>query len=72
MMKRHMVPLSKKGQTVKHQGKGSQMTGMPDRKQIQQLSAPGSTMNNYAKATPMPPSVGPTPGAGGYGGGYGM
>lgn len=51
MFKKHMVPLSKGGQTVKHNGKGSQMTGMPSRSDIKGLSAPGSTMNDYAKAS---------------------
>lgn len=52
MFKKHMTPLSKGGQTTVHQGKGSQMTGMPDRQQISGLGAPGATMNDYAKASP--------------------
>lgn len=51
MMKKHMVPLTPKGQLVKHAGKGSQQTGMPSRSDIKQLSAPGSTINDYAKAS---------------------
>ena len=52
--KKDLTPLSKGGSVVKHKGKGSQMAGMPDRKQISNLgTAPGASMNNYAKATPM-------------------
>lgn len=53
MMKKHMVPLTPKGQTVVHQGKGSQMTGMPNRGAINSLAAGPGGINNYAKATPM-------------------
>jgi hypothetical protein len=76
MMKKHMVPLSKGGQTTAHKGKGSQMASMPNRSAISQLStAPGAAINNYAKATPMPqpsPSSAPGIGTGDWsGGGYG-
>ena len=42
-----------------HKGKGSQMAPMPDRGQIDKLARGPSTMNDYAKATPMPQSVNP-------------
>ena len=58
MLKKHMTPLSKGGQKVSHRGKGSQVAGMPDRRQIASLSNPGNTINNYAKASPMPQGVG--------------
>lgn len=62
MLKKHMVPLSKGGQTVKHSGKGSAQAGMPDRKQIRQLGSPLSTINDYSKASSFPPVPGPVPG----------
>jgi hypothetical protein len=52
MLKKHMVPLSAKGKTTKHQGKGSQMASMPSRSDIDQLAQPGSGMNDYAKVSP--------------------
>jgi len=52
MFKKHMTPLSKGGATISHKGKGSQMTGMPDRREISQLSGPQATLNDYAKASP--------------------
>ncbi len=54
MMKKHMVPLAPGGQRTVHRGKGSEMTGMPTRRQVSGLAnAPGATFNDYAKATPM-------------------
>lgn len=68
MFKKHMVPLTAKGHTIKHDGKGSQQTGMPDRRQIKQLSAPGATINDYAKASDASePAGNPAPPLGGYG-----
>lgn len=69
MFKKDMTPLSKGGAMHKHKGKGSQMSGMPDRQAIKGLASPGSTMNDYAKASPMPNGVSnvpslPFPGAG--------
>ena len=63
MFKRNMTPLTRGGQLIKHQGKGSSQAAMPDRSQINSLAgAPGQSINNYAKATPMPmPS--PQPGS---------
>ncbi len=54
MFKHQMKPLSPKGATKLHKGKGSEMTGMPSRSQMTSLAnSPGATMNDYAKATPM-------------------
>ena len=60
MLKRHMVPLTKGGQTTVHAGKGSQQAPMSARNSVTQSgsSAPGAGINNYAKATPM---ANPTP-----------
>lgn len=57
MFKKHMIagPKTKK---IVHKGKGSQMTGMPDRDQIASLGRPGAqSMNDYAKATPLAQGV---------------
>lgn len=64
MFRKHMVPLTPKGDTIIHKGKGSQMTGMPDRGQIKGLAqGPGQGINDYAKATPMAmPQPSPVPG----------
>ncbi len=65
MFKKHMTPLSPKGQMVQHQGKGAQSRAMPDRRALTALaSAPNAGLNDYAKATPMAqpapmPPVGP-------------
>lgn len=60
MLKKHMVPLSRAGQLVKHKGKGSQQAPMPDRTQINSLArGPMNTINDYAKASPMPQPVSP-------------
>ena len=61
MLKKHMTPLTKNGDMHKHAGKGSEMTGMPNRQAIKGLSAPGASMNDYAKATPMPNGVNNSP-----------
>lgn len=53
MMKKHMVPLSKGGALHNHVGKGSQMTSMPNRQEMAGFAAPGASMGNFAKATPM-------------------
>ena len=53
MFKKHMTPLTPRGQTVRHQGKGAESTNMPDRNQLASLAKPaGQSLNNYAKATP--------------------
>lgn len=63
MQKQHMTPLTPKGQTVAHKGKGSQMTGMPDRHQVTQLGQPSASINDYAKASPASAPAGmPAPG----------
>ena len=54
VFKNQLTALSKGGSVTKHKGKGSQMTGMPDRNQISSLAKPASqSVNDYAKATPM-------------------
>ena len=65
VFKQNLTPIGKGGIT-KHKGKGSQMADMPNRQDISQLqSAPGNSINNYAKATPMAsPSAPPGGGAG--------
>jgi len=58
MLKKHMVPMGRHGQVVKHRGKGSQQAAMPDRDQINGLArGPMNSINDYAKATPMPTPV---------------
>lgn len=70
MLKKHMVPLTPKGQLHRHQGKGSQMAPMPSRREISSLaSAPNASINDYAKATPMPLGQ-PTPPSSGDDEGY--
>ena len=59
MLKKHITPLSKGGQTTVHSGKGSQQAPMPQRGQVKALQNPATNgVNNYAKATPM--AQGPT------------
>lgn len=62
MFKRDMTPLTPKGQTIAHKGKGSKP--MPPRDMA------GKSMNDFAKATPMAqPKVNPAmpgPGMGGF------
>ncbi len=60
MLKKHLVPLTKGGQTTVHAGKGSQQAPMSARNNVTQSgsAAPGATIGNYAKATPM---ANPTP-----------
>lgn len=71
MFKKHMVPLTPKGQTIAHKGKGSQMAGMPDRGQIAGLAKGPGSINDYAKATPAPmPSPTAVPGVGSPGDGF--
>jgi hypothetical protein len=70
MFKKHMTPLGKGGQLVKHAGKGSNEQQLPSRSAMQTLTSgdPGArTMQNYAKMTP---TIGaPTPEDGSYGSG---
>jgi hypothetical protein len=58
MRKSHMVPptLHKRGQAVKHAGKGAVEEHLPSRHAMATLTKGDPmqrTMNNYAKATPM-------------------
>lgn len=70
MFKKQLTPLTKGGKVTKHVGKGSEQAPMPSRKDINSLATPaGSSMNDYAKATPMAQGM-PTPGdsSGGWNG----
>lgn len=54
MFAKNMTALTKGGSRKAHKGKGSQQAPMPDRAQIGQLArGPMSSINDYAKATPM-------------------
>ncbi len=53
MFKHQMKPLSKGGQTTVHAGKGSQQAPLPNRGTLNALASPNSSMNNYAKASPI-------------------
>jgi hypothetical protein len=55
-LKKHLTPLSKRGQIDKHTGKGATQQVLPNRHAMSTLTQgdPGQrTMNNYAKATPL-------------------
>lgn len=53
--KKDLTPLSKGGAVHKHKGKGSEQATMPNRNTLTALQKPATnTINNYAKATPMP------------------
>jgi hypothetical protein len=66
MLKKHMVPLSKGGQTTVHQGKGSQMQPLTSRNNVSTSGSdnPDATIGNYAKATPMAQPTPPAPDGG--------
>jgi hypothetical protein len=65
VFKKDLTPLSKGGAIHKHAGKGSEMASMPDRGQIGKLAKGPGTINDYAKATPLPtPSPAAVPGIG--------
>lgn len=55
VFKRHLTPLRKGGRIDKHNGKGATEQPLPNRATLGALSSnPGaSTMNDYAKATPL-------------------
>jgi hypothetical protein len=53
-LKKDLTPIGKGGVT-KHAGKGSAAAGMNARGTLAKLQQPGgNTINNYAKASPMP------------------
>ena len=60
MLKKHLVPLTKGGQTTVHSGKGSRQAPMSARTNVTQSGSglPSAGINNYAKATPL---ANPTP-----------
>lgn len=66
--KKDLTPLRKGGAIHKHNGKGSEMATMPNRNTLASLQKPATnSINDYAKASPMPQ---PTPAdAGGLGSG---
>lgn len=56
MLKKHMSPIGKRGQLVKHEGKGATEQVLPSRHALNTLTQGDPmqrTMQNYAKATPM-------------------
>lgn len=64
MLKKHMRPLGRKGQTVKHSGKGATEEVLPSRQALSTLTQgdPAQrTFQNYAKASPMMPSDADSP-----------
>lgn len=64
MFKKHMTPLGKGGQLVKHAGKGASEQQLPSRSAMQTLTAgdPATrTMQDYAKVTPNMGAPGPAP-----------
>jgi hypothetical protein len=73
--KKNLTPLSKGGAIHKHAGKGSQMAPMPNRNTLSALQKPATnSINDYAKAAPMPQPTPPDSGGLGSGdwGGNGM
>ncbi len=68
MFKKNILA-SKGTKRIAHKGKGSQSAALPDRAQVAGLGRPGaSSMNDYAKATPMAQGVPATPEGGPPGG----
>lgn len=64
MFKKHMSPLGKGGQLVKHAGKGATEQTLPSRHALNDLTAGDPmrrTMNDYAKATPLASPTSDTP-----------
>ena len=70
MLKKHMKPLTKGGQTTVHQGKGSNTQPLSTHNNVSASGSaqPNATIGNYAKATPMASPTPPSP-AGGLGSG---
>ena len=65
--KKHLTPLTKGGTITKHAGKGSKSGTLGASNNLNpSTTAPGQTIGNYAKATPM---ANPTPDATATGGG---
>ena len=53
MFKKHMTALTKGGQMVSNAGKGSQQAPLPQRGTLNSLANPNTSINNYAKASPI-------------------
>lgn len=67
VFKKDLTPIGK-GPITKHSGKGSAVAPMPDRNTLAALQKPATnSMNNYAKASPMPQPA--SPAVGGLGSG---
>jgi hypothetical protein len=66
MFKKHMVPLSRGGQTIQHAGKGSRVQQLSTRNNVSTSGSdsPYADINNYAKATPMAQPTPPAPDGG--------
>lgn len=57
VFKKDLTPLTKKGSVTKHAGKGSTQEVLPNRHAVSELTRGNTanrTMNDYAKATPLP------------------
>lgn len=56
VLKKHLTPFHKGGAIHKHNGnKGSEQAPMPNRSELTALQKPATnSINDYAKATPMP------------------
>ena len=66
--KNQLTPLSKGGAIHKHKGKGSEQAPMPNRNTLTALQNPATnSINNYAKAAPMPQPMPPSTGGLGSG-----
>lgn len=70
-LKKHLTPLTKGGQIIKHAGKGARP--FPPQPKPGPLTQGAPSMNNYAKSTPLPTPPPPMGGAPmGMGGGSPM
>ena len=69
MNPKSLTPLTKGGTRTVHAGKGSKSAPMAMRQAITNSGAmsPNASINNYAKATPMPGPAAPAPGGLGSG-----
>ncbi len=62
---KHLTPLSKRGQVIKHAGKGARP--FPPQPKPGPLTQAAPSMNNYAKSTPLPTPPPPMGGMGSMG-----
>lgn len=63
VLKKHLTPFHKGGAIHKHNGnKGSEQAPMPNRSELTALQKPATnSINDYAKASPMPQPMPPAP-----------